>query len=124
MCDSAEVIEGAGNDTRKKIGEICDRWALMARSQPVRGACEALVRRIASERADALFLNGDVPYRGAYFGDYRVFEEETRVWRIKFVLSPDSLKAPWFGSQIRWLLPGCRLGLPDAFVITSHTKTQ
>ena len=44
-------------------------------------ARQALVRQIASEKPDALFLNGDLPYRGADFGDYQVFEKETRIWR-------------------------------------------
>src|SRR3954454_15491238 len=44
-------------------------------------ARQALVRQIASEKPDALFLNGDLPYRGADFGDYEVFEKETRIWR-------------------------------------------
>lgn len=44
-------------------------------------ARQALVRKITSEKPDALFVSGDVPYQGADFDDYRVFEEETRVWR-------------------------------------------
>lgn len=48
-------------------------------------ARQALVQEIASEKPDALFLSGDLPYRGAFFGDYKVFEEETRVWRERHI---------------------------------------
>lgn len=56
------------------------RWRL-TRNATSAWARQALVRKIASEKPDALFPSGDLPFRGAYFGDYEVFEEETRVWR-------------------------------------------
>jgi len=42
---------------------------------------QALVSRIADERPSALFLNGDIPWHGGNVDDYRVFAEETSVWR-------------------------------------------
>jgi hypothetical protein len=44
-------------------------------------ARRALVARIAAERPDALLISGDLPYDGANSDDYRVFEQETAVWR-------------------------------------------
>jgi hypothetical protein len=44
-------------------------------------ARQALVRKITTDEPDAVFLTGDVPFRGAYLGDYEVFEEETHVWK-------------------------------------------
>jgi hypothetical protein len=44
-------------------------------------ARQALLQKITTEKPDAVFLSGDVPFRGAYWSDYEVFEEETRVWR-------------------------------------------
>jgi 3',5'-cyclic AMP phosphodiesterase CpdA len=42
---------------------------------------EALVARIASERPDALFLTGDVPWHGGNQDDYAVYRQETEQWR-------------------------------------------
>ncbi len=56
------------------------RWRF-SRNASSAWARQALVQKVASEKPDALFLDGDLPFRGAYFGDYKVFEEETRVWR-------------------------------------------
>jgi hypothetical protein len=44
-------------------------------------ARQALVRKITTEEPDAVFLSGDVPFRGASWSDYEAFEEETHVWR-------------------------------------------
>jgi calcineurin-like phosphoesterase family protein len=44
-------------------------------------ARRALVQKIATEEPDAVFLSGDVPFRGAYWSDYEVFEKETHFWR-------------------------------------------
>ena len=43
-------------------------------------ARKSLVEKIASERPEALFISGDVPFRGADFGDYEVFQKETQSW--------------------------------------------
>jgi hypothetical protein len=67
----AFVIYGDMRFTRWRFaGNASSAWAR-----------QALVQQIASEKPDALFLNGDLPYRGADFGDYEVFEKETRIWR-------------------------------------------
>ena len=44
-------------------------------------ARQALIRRIAEERPDAILLNGDVPWHGGDQKDYEVYRAETRVWR-------------------------------------------
>jgi acid phosphatase type 7 len=44
------------------------------------GPRRALVAKVASERPDALFLTGDVPWHGGDPNDYRVFGEETALW--------------------------------------------
>jgi calcineurin-like phosphoesterase family protein len=44
-------------------------------------ARQALVNRIAAERPDALFLNGDIPYIGGDPKDYAEFHRETTAWR-------------------------------------------
>jgi Calcineurin-like phosphoesterase len=44
-------------------------------------ARQALVRRIAEEKPDALLLNGDVPWHGGTIGDYAEYRKETQVWR-------------------------------------------
>jgi len=44
-------------------------------------ARQALVNKIASEKPDAVFISGDLPFRGADLGDYKVFEQETKIWR-------------------------------------------
>lgn len=43
-------------------------------------ARKSLVEKIASENPEALFITGDVPFRGADFSDYSVFQKETRAW--------------------------------------------
>jgi len=45
------------------------------------GPRQLLVARIAKERPDAVFLTGDVPWHGGNEVDYRVYEDETAVWR-------------------------------------------
>lgn len=40
-----------------------------------------LVQKIADEMPDAVLLNGDVVYSGDVVNDYKVFEDETKVWR-------------------------------------------
>lgn len=40
-----------------------------------------LVDKIATEHADAVLLNGDVPYSGDMVDDYRIFRKETEEWR-------------------------------------------
>lgn len=44
-------------------------------------ARQALVKRIAEERPDALLLNGDVPWHGGDTADYGVYAKETQAWR-------------------------------------------
>jgi hypothetical protein len=51
----------------------------MVASEPA--ARHALVVKIAAERPDALFLTGDVPWHGGTTDDYRVYHDETAVWR-------------------------------------------
>jgi acid phosphatase type 7 len=41
---------------------------------------QALVAKVAAERPAAIFVNGDVPWRGVT-ADYDVFRDETRPWR-------------------------------------------
>ncbi len=43
-------------------------------------ARRALVEKIATEKPDAIFITGDIPFQGADFSDYAVFEQETKVW--------------------------------------------
>lgn len=45
------------------------------------GPRRALVAKVAAERPDALFLTGDVPWHGGTLDDYRVYREETEIWR-------------------------------------------
>ena len=45
------------------------------------GARESLVDRIASERPEAVFLTGDVPWHGGNEADYGVYSRETAAWR-------------------------------------------
>jgi 3',5'-cyclic AMP phosphodiesterase CpdA len=45
------------------------------------GPRRALVAKVASEHPDALFLTGDVPWHGGDKADYRVFDQETALWR-------------------------------------------
>ena len=40
-----------------------------------------LVNKISEEHPDGILMNGDVPYSGDVINDYRVFHEETSVWR-------------------------------------------
>ena len=40
-----------------------------------------LVKEIASEKAAALIMNGDVPLAGDVANDYAVFQSETKPWR-------------------------------------------
>jgi hypothetical protein len=44
-------------------------------------ARQALVKRVAEEKPDAVLLNGDVPWHGGTPDDYQVYAAETRVWR-------------------------------------------
>jgi acid phosphatase type 7 len=44
-------------------------------------ARQALVARIASEKPDAILLNGDVPWHGGEKADYSVYQTETEIWR-------------------------------------------
>lgn len=44
-------------------------------------ARQALVKRIAEERPDALLLNGDVPWHGGNAPDYAEYRRETQPWR-------------------------------------------
>lgn len=46
-------------------------------------ARQALVTRIALEKPDAVFLTGDVPWRGGDQDDYSVYLKETAVWRTE-----------------------------------------
>ncbi|MGA9885700.1 MAG: metallophosphoesterase [Candidatus Acidiferrales bacterium] len=40
-----------------------------------------ILRRVAELRPDALLVDGDIPYHGGDMDDYKVFREETRIWR-------------------------------------------
>ena len=44
-------------------------------------ARQALIARIASEKPDAILLNGDVPWHGGEKADYSVYQTETEIWR-------------------------------------------
>ncbi len=44
-------------------------------------ARRALIEKIASERPDALFISGDIPFQGAQRADYHVFFSESAIWR-------------------------------------------
>ncbi len=44
-------------------------------------ARQALIARIAQERPDGVFLNGDVPYIGGNPDDYAEYHKETAAWR-------------------------------------------
>jgi hypothetical protein len=44
-------------------------------------ARQALVARIALEKPDAVFLNGDVPWHGGDQADYSVYRNETTSWQ-------------------------------------------
>lgn len=41
---------------------------------------EYLVKQIAREKPDAVFMTGDLPYHGADADDWRVYREETSAW--------------------------------------------
>jgi len=43
-------------------------------------ARQALVHKIASMNPGPVFITGDIPFDGAVFADYRVFQAETRSW--------------------------------------------
>jgi 3',5'-cyclic AMP phosphodiesterase CpdA len=45
------------------------------------GPRRSLVSRIGSEKPDAVFLTGDVPWHGGSAADYEVFSQETANWR-------------------------------------------
>jgi acid phosphatase type 7 len=45
-------------------------------------ARRALVAKIAAENPAAIFINGDLPFRGIV-ADYEVYRAETRIWRAK-----------------------------------------
>ncbi len=45
------------------------------------GPRRALVDKVASEKPDALFLTGDIPWHGGDPKDYKEFSAETAVWR-------------------------------------------
>lgn len=45
------------------------------------GVRQSLIARIAKEKPDAVFLNGDVPWHGGVADDYSVYRTETRPWR-------------------------------------------
>ena len=40
-----------------------------------------LVDRIAQERPDALFVSGDLPFRGGVAADWQRYHEETETWK-------------------------------------------
>lgn len=42
---------------------------------------DAMVKRIAEEKPDAVLLNGDVPWHGGVAADYAVYKQETQPWR-------------------------------------------
>jgi hypothetical protein len=54
-------------------------WQL-ARNASSPWARQALVQKIASEHPEALFITGDIPFRGADFADYKIFKSETKAW--------------------------------------------
>lgn len=47
---------------------------------------QALVKRIAEEKPDALLLNGDVPWHGGNAADYVEYRQETQPWRDAHLL--------------------------------------
>lgn len=49
------------------------------------GPRRALVEKIAAERPGALLLTGDVPWHGGTQDDYRVYRDETAVWRERAI---------------------------------------
>ena len=51
----------------------------VASSPPAR---QALIAKIAAESPAAVFINGDLPWRGIA-ADYEVYRDETRAWRAK-----------------------------------------
>lgn len=46
-------------------------------------ARQALVAQVAAEAPAAVFLNGDLPWRGGAVADYEVMKTETAVWRAR-----------------------------------------
>ena len=40
-----------------------------------------LVKQVAAEKPLAVFLTGDTPFVGADVADWKVFQQETEVWR-------------------------------------------
>src|SRR5579875_1990231 len=63
----------AYGDTRftdwRFAGNVTSPWARVA-----------LIKKIAAETPDALFITGDIPFQGVDMADYHVFELETEVW--------------------------------------------
>ena len=43
-------------------------------------ARQALAQKIASTDPEAVFITGDIPFDGAVFADYEVFQSETKAW--------------------------------------------
>ncbi len=44
-------------------------------------ARQAVVKKIAEEKPDALLVSGDLPYDGGRGSDWRIFDDETKAWR-------------------------------------------
>lgn len=64
------------------------RWQF-ARNASSPWARQALVQKIASEKPDAVFITGDIPFQGAQMSDYQVFQQETEIWtRARLRLFP------------------------------------
>lgn len=49
------------------------------------GPRRALVEKVAAEHPGALLLTGDVPWHGGTQDDYRVYRDETAVWRERTI---------------------------------------
>jgi hypothetical protein len=61
---------------------------------------EYLVQQIAREKADALFMTGDLPFNGADPADWQVYREETAAWsaehlRVYPTLGNHDVKGGW-----------------------------
>jgi hypothetical protein len=67
-----------------------------------------LVDRIAQERPDALFVSGDLPFRGGVAADWQRYHEETEIWK-----SAALRVYPTIGNHE--LVPEEDFGLPNYF---------
>jgi hypothetical protein len=82
---SSATFTVSERDLRKPLTVVAYgdmRFTDPANHEPTNPAArQALVARIATEKPDAILLNGDVPWHGGEKNDYAVYQTETAAWR-------------------------------------------